>query len=102
MIDDFYEWLARSDFSKVGQSETTDLEIDGEIVELPVVTLGNSNRRTLISFFSSAIQNETAALLKHLESESESSVSSRTYRLRKMLELLDCLKSESYQYLQRE
>jgi hypothetical protein len=56
----------------------------------------------LISFFSSAIQNETAALLKHLESESESSVSSRTYRLRKMLELLDCLKSESYQYLQRE
>jgi hypothetical protein len=102
VVDDFYEWLAKSDFSKVGQSEKTDLEIDGEIIELPVVTLGNSNRRNLISFFSSTIQDETAALLKHLDAESESSVSTRTYRLRKMLELVDCLKSESYQYLQRE
>jgi hypothetical protein len=102
VIEDFYEWLAKSDFSKVGQSERTDVEVEGEKVVLPLVPLCNANRKNLISFFSSAIQSETTALLKQLEIEHETSISSRTYRLRKMLELVDCLKSESYQYLQRE
>jgi hypothetical protein len=45
--EDLYEWLARSGFSKIGRSIEQQIEIDGEIEQLPVVQLdkvsGNAN-----------------------------------------------------------
>ena len=103
VIDDFYEWLARSEFSKLGRSQQTQLEIEGETAELPLVPLVTETRSRLIEFFSERIFSETRSMLGDLDrSTPQSELTIKTYRLKKLLELLDCLKSETYQYLQRE
>lgn len=103
VIDDFYEWLARSEFSKLGRSQPTQIEIEGETAELPLVPLVSETRSNLIEFFSDRIFSETRSMLSDLDQSSPpSELSTKTYRLKKLLEVLDCLKSETYQYLQRE
>ena len=37
VIDDFYEWLARSEFSKLVRSQVTRIELEGEIDRKSVV-----------------------------------------------------------------
>jgi hypothetical protein len=101
--DDFYEWLARSEFSKLGRSQQIQIEIEGETAELPLVPLGAETRSKLIEFFSEHIFSETRSMLGDLDrSTPQPELSTKTYRLKKLLEVLDCLKSETYQYLQRE
>jgi hypothetical protein len=117
--DDFYEWLARcstsdhgsSEFSKLGRSQQTEIEIEGETAELSLVPLGAETRSKLIEFFSERIFSETRfpfreampTMLGDLDRATpQPELSTKTYRLKKLLEVLDCLKSETYQYLQRE
>lgn len=117
--DDFYEWLARcatsdhgsSDFSKLGRSQQTKLEIEGETAELPLVPLVAETRSKLIELFSERIFSETRfpfreampTMLGELDRLTpQPELSTKTYRLKKLLEVLDCLKSETYQYLQQE
>jgi hypothetical protein len=38
LSDAFYEWLARSDFSRIGQSQPTPIELEGESLELPNIS----------------------------------------------------------------
>jgi hypothetical protein len=103
VVDDFYEWLARSEFSKVGRSQQTQIEIEGETAELPLVPLVAETRSRLIEFFSESIFQETRLMLGDIEhSMPQPELVLKTYRLKKLLELLDCLKSGVYQYLQRE
>jgi hypothetical protein len=111
VVDDFYEWLARwsttdrrsSEFSKVGRSQLTPLEIEGETAELPLVDLGTETRSRLIEFFSECIFRETRSVLGVLDNAvPQRELAVKTYRLKKLLEMLDCLKSGIYQYLQRE
>jgi hypothetical protein len=103
VIDDFYEWLARSEFSKLGRSQQTQIELEGETAELPLVPLVAETRSKLIEFFSEHIFSETRSMLGDLDrSLPQTELMTKTYRLKKLLELLDCLKSETYQYLQRE
>lgn len=103
VVDDFYEWLARSEFSKLGRSQLTPLEIEGETAELPLVDLGTETRSRLIEFFSECIFRETRSVLGDLDNAvPQPELAVKTYRLKKLLEMLDCVKSGVYQYLQRE
>lgn len=103
VIDDFYEWLARSEFSKLIRSQVTKIELDGEMTELPLVDLGTETRSQLIVFLSETIFRETRSMLGDMErSATQAELSVKTYRLKKLLEMLDCMKSRIYQYLQCE
>ncbi len=98
-----YEWLAKSDFSKIGgESIDTKIYLDEENVVLPLVELNQEIRQQLKKMFSQEIISESDAVLTKLgDSPSKEEYQTGTYRLRKMLELLKCVENENYQYLQR-
>ncbi|MEG4799104.1 hypothetical protein QUB63_02100 [Microcoleus sp. ARI1-B5] len=98
-----YEWLAKSDFSKIGgASIETEIYLDEENVILPLVELNQDIREQFKKIFSEAIISESDAVLTKLgDSPSKEEYQAGTYRLRKMLELLKCVENENYQYLQR-
>jgi hypothetical protein len=101
--EEFYQWLAYSDFAQVGRSQVTTICIDGEEIQLPLIPLATTTRSMLIAFFNEMILKETAAMLADLERTiSKEIVEPRTYRLKKLLELLNCCKNSSFAYLQRE
>jgi len=50
MSEAFYEWLAQSQFSQIGESHSVQLGIEGETLELPVVTLNENVRKRLSRF----------------------------------------------------
>jgi hypothetical protein len=103
VAEDFYEWLAKSDFSALGQSSATEIEIEGETVCLPLIKLEVPTRQKLVTFFSETIFSETREVLAELErATTQADILPRAYRLKKLLELLDCVKVESYDYFQRE
>lgn len=99
VAENFLEWLARSEVSKIGKDKLRTVSIDDEEVGLHLVNLGKRNRYKFIVFFSSAIVEETKLLLTQIDDYL--SQPDRAYKLRKLIEILDCLKNESYQYLQR-
>ncbi|NJK77179.1 MAG: hypothetical protein HC849_25845 [Oscillatoriales cyanobacterium RU_3_3] len=102
MSEDVYEWLAKSEFSKIGKSVTRNVSIDGEEENLPLVELDRDIRQQLRNFFRDAIICESDAVLTQLEdAASKEDYRSVTYRLRKLLDLLKCVENEKYQYLQR-
>jgi hypothetical protein len=98
-----YEWLAKSDFSKIGgESIDTKIYLDEENVILPLVELNQEIRQQFKKIFSEAIITESDVVLTKLgDSPSKEEYQTGTYRLRKMLELLKCVENENYQYLQR-
>lgn len=98
-----YEWLARSEFSKIGGlSIDTEIYIDEENVILHLVELNQDIRQQFKKFFSEAIVSESDAVLTKLgDYPSKEQYQEETYRLRKLLELLKCVDNENYQYLQR-
>ena len=49
--NDFYEWLARSEFAIIGKSELKEMKVDGETVKVPVIELAGINRRSLATSF---------------------------------------------------
>jgi hypothetical protein len=54
-------------------------------------------------FFSECIFRETRSVLGDLDNAvPQPELAAKTYRLKKLLEMLDCLKNGVYQYLQRE
>jgi hypothetical protein len=102
LSDDIYEWLAKSEFSKIGKSVPKNILIDGEEEKLPLVKLGKDNRRKLRAFLLEAISTESDAVLIQLgESPSKQEYQECTYRLRVLQELRKCVENENYQYLQR-
>ncbi|MEQ8975905.1 MAG: hypothetical protein RIE73_36665 [Coleofasciculus sp. C1-SOL-03] len=103
MVEDFYQWLAYSDFAQVGRSKMTTICLDGEEVELPLIHLSSTTRSMLIACFNEMILKETEAMLVDLEKTiSQEILSGRTYRLKKLLKLLNCCKNSRFIYLQRE
>jgi hypothetical protein len=100
--EDSYEWLAKSDFSKIGTSVTRKIQIEGEEENLRVLQLGKENRKKLRNFLLEAISQESDAVLYQLgDSPSKQEYQNATYRLRKLQELRKCVENEEYQYLQR-
>lgn len=102
MSEDVYEWLAKSEFSKIGKSVPRNILIDEEEEKLPLVELDRDIRQKFRKFFRDAIISESDTVLAKLgDSPLKEEYQAGTYRLRKMLELLKCLENENYQYLQR-
>ncbi|HBB35283.1 MAG TPA: hypothetical protein DDZ80_01340 [Cyanobacteria bacterium UBA8803] len=101
--EEFYQWLAHSDFAQVGHSQLTTICLDGEEIQLPLIPLASTTRSMLIAFFNEMILKETAAMLADLERTiSKEILEPRTYRIKKLLELLNCCKNSTFAYLQRE
>ena len=102
LTEDFYLWLAKSEFSKIGKSVRRKIQIDGEEDQLSVVQLSKGNSKKLKAFFRDEVVRESDAVITKLgDSPSKEEYQAGTYRLRKMLELLKCVENENYQYLQR-
>ncbi|WP_293353623.1 MULTISPECIES: hypothetical protein [unclassified Microcoleus] len=102
MSEDVYEWLARSEFSKIGKSVPTNILIDEEDEKLPVVELDRDIRQKFRNFFRDAIICESDTVLTKLgDSPLKEEYQAATYRLRKLLDLLKCIENQDYQYLQR-
>lgn len=99
VADTFLLWLARTDFARIGEEAATDLSINGEELTLPLVQLAPSTRKTFVEFFTESVVSHSKQILLQLEQDSLQS--ELVYRLKKLIELLDCLKNEDYQYLQR-
>ncbi|MFB2897350.1 MAG: hypothetical protein U7127_13230 [Phormidium sp.] len=99
---EFHEWLAKTDFSKIGKSVKTKIKIEGEEASLPLVKLGKDNRKKLRNFLLEAISEESDSVLSQLgDSPSKQEHQTLTYRLKKLQELRKCVENEKYQYLQR-
>jgi hypothetical protein len=102
MSEDVCEWLAKSEFSKIGKSVPRNILIDEEEEKLPVVELNPDIRQKFSNFFRDAIICESDTVLTKLgDSPLKEEYQSVTYRLRKLLDLLKCVENEDYQYLQR-
>jgi hypothetical protein len=100
--ESFYEWLARSEFAKVGQSHLRSISLDGEELQLAVVDLEQDIRQVLAQFLRDQIIEESDRVLGKLnELKSKSEVQDMTYRLRKFQELRKCVENPAYQYFQR-
>jgi hypothetical protein len=100
--EDIYEWLAKSKFSKIGESVERKIQIDGEEEKLPLVELNKDNRSQIRLFFLEAVAEESDAVLAQVEDcLSKEEYQKATYRLRKLQELRKCIENEKYQYLQR-
>lgn len=100
--EELYEWLARSNFSKIGRSIKQSIKIDDETEILPLVELDPKNRSLFRLFFLEAIAEESDRLLtqltEHFEKEDYRKISDR---LRKLQELRKCVENFTHQYLQR-
>lgn len=102
LSESLYEWLAKSPFSKIGSSRPVQLNVEGEVLEIPVVTLGQSIRQQLSQCFRDQIVAETEVVLEDLETvELKEDYRSLTYRLRKFQELRKCVENPNLSYLQR-
>ncbi|MFB2833915.1 hypothetical protein [Floridanema evergladense] len=101
--EEIFKWLAKSEFSTIGETVAKKMVIEGEEVELKLVDLDKVNRQKLKDFFQNAIVDEEKK--KHHElgdSPSKQEEQTLTYRLEKLQELRKCVENEKYQYLQRE
>ncbi|NEO85462.1 MAG: hypothetical protein F6J87_14625 [Spirulina sp. SIO3F2] len=100
--EQFYEWLIQADFGLVGRSHPTKIMLDGEEEELPLVRLENPTRGMLTAYFNGLVLSETGQMLVELDAGVAREVlQPRQYRMKKLLELLDCVKDSSWHYLQR-
>ncbi|MDY7013412.1 MAG: hypothetical protein SVX43_07360 [Cyanobacteriota bacterium] len=100
--EDFYEWLARSEFAKIGKSEVREMKVDGELIEVPVISLEGLNRRKLSDFFRDAIVEESDEMLNQfLRSQSKQEYRDVTYKLSLLQRLRKPIENEQYKYLQR-
>ena len=100
--NDFYEWLARSEFARIGKSELKEMKVDGETVKVPAIELAGINRRQLSDFFRNAIVEESDAMLEQLSSSiSKEEYQEVTHRLFLLQQLRKQIENEQYKYLQR-
>ncbi|MCF4968679.1 hypothetical protein [Nostoc sp. CMAA1605] len=102
LSEEIYEWLAKSDFSKIGKSVTRKVFVEGEQEKLPLVKLSKENRKKLRNFLGEEIIRESDAVLTRLgDSPSKKEYQDGTNKLRKLQELLKGIENLQYQYLQR-
>lgn len=100
--EEFYQWLARSEFSRIGKSEVKEMKVDGEPVEVSIIQLEGMNRRKLSDFFRDAIVQETDEMQDKLgSSPSKEEYQESTYRLLMLQKLRKQIENEQYKHFQR-
>lgn len=70
--EQFYEWLAKSNFTKISQSKNTFIINDGEKVELSLIELNEEVRARYKFFLLDSISNFSSKLIAELESKNSS------------------------------
>ncbi|MCT7960866.1 hypothetical protein NG799_11985 [Laspinema sp. D1] len=102
MKEDFFEWLAHTNFSRIGKSHPTVIKIEEEKEELLLIKLDPENRQLLKYFLRDAIILESEKIIENLgDAPSKEDYQKVTYPLKKLHELRRCVENETYQYLQR-
>jgi hypothetical protein len=102
VTQDFYTWLAHSDFSKIGKSEEKEMKGDGETVKVPVVLLEGEHRRRFSDFLRDAIVEESDGMLNKLGSfPSKEEYLNASSKLKFMQELRKCIEDEKFKYIGR-
>jgi hypothetical protein len=98
-----YEWLAKSEFSKIGgASILTKIKIEGEQEELLLLRLKKKTRKALNDFMLETVAKESAHFLKTWNKPTPiDDFDLAIYNLEKLLELQRCIQNEEYLYLQR-
>ena len=99
VAENFLLWLAKTEFSTIGEEQKNCILIDGEPENLPLVTLETPIRKSFIDFFNDVIIRETKTVLAQLNHTNPNTET--LYRLQKLIEILDCFKEETYRYLRR-
>ena len=97
VAEPFLMWLAKTDFSTIGEEQENCILIDREPENLSLVTLETPIRRSFIDFFNDVIVRETKTVLVQLNHANPNA--ENLYRLQKLIEILDCFKEETYRYL---
>jgi hypothetical protein len=95
----FQEWLLQSAFFQIGQDELLPTQINDRKVEKTVVSLNTPTRQKMIDFLYETIVEETKVLLYQIEDLAIHD--ELTYRLSKLIAILDCVKNPQHYYLQR-
>lgn len=99
VAEDIYEWLLKSDFSKIGKSVSRKIKVKAEEEKIPLVQLGKDNRKKLRAFFFEAITQESDAVLTKLgDCPSKKEYQDATYRLRKLQRHFRALAVRSQMY----
>jgi hypothetical protein len=100
--DNFYYWLAKSEFSKIGQPHVQEITVDEETAKVSAIPIEGMNRRKFSDFFRNAIVQESDELLASLaNSSSKQDYQDATYKLRILQNLRKCIENEEYKYFQR-
>ncbi len=99
--EDFYEWLQKSDFSKIAKSQEMEMRPDGVAVKVSAIVLEGGNRRKLSDFFRDAIVQESDDLLNKLgSSPSKEEYTHATYKLKSLQSLRKLVENETCKYLE--
>ncbi|MEC4805845.1 MAG: hypothetical protein SAJ12_19600 [Jaaginema sp. PMC 1079.18] len=96
----FQTWLSRSPLFQIGEDQIHTLSLEGQDIEKPVVNLNKEVRSQMLDFLYNAIVSETKELLFQIEDLAIHD--ELTYRIDKLIAILDCVKNTQYQYLQRK
>lgn len=102
---DLYQELAKSEFTKIGQSELIKVKIEDKETELKLVKLKTDVRNKLIDFFKEKIVVESEKFTPINSSASKDEIqnigSPIIARINMLNEIRASLKNQSYQYLER-
>ncbi len=103
LFEEFYEKLAKSDFTEIGKNLRKKIKSDDEEVEIEVIDLDKgtiTNRQRLIDFLKAKIIEESRTMLEKLgDSPSKEEYNQHSGDLRKLHEILKHLENPQYHYL---
>lgn len=101
--EEMYQWLIKSDFSKIGKSVPRYIDIDGQKEKLEVVQLTSGNRKKLKNFLEKSIVKISREICHKLGEQPSMQELKQYYteRLLKLDELLKFIENEQYFFLQR-
>lgn len=108
--EEFYKWLALSNFSKIQKSAEYKIKSDIEEMNIEAVKLENGIREKYISFFQNTILENTYPLILKLEennktnllkaSSKSNSMEDIVYKIKKCYEAISCLSEEDNIYME--
>ncbi|MDM8520521.1 hypothetical protein QUF64_10770 [Anaerolineales bacterium HSG6] len=105
LSESFYQWLLKSEFSKIGISRPQTIRLDEEEVLLQVVDLNKGqvpNRHRFRAFLVEAIVQESNRMLTQLgEAPSPQTYQTESHTLRNLQQLRHYIEDEAYQFLER-
>ena len=100
--DDFFLYLAKSDFSNIRSAKAEKITIDDEPIELKLVYLSSFIRKVLIDFLQGELVNIVEECMSNLgDSPSKSEFKEYTEDLKELVRFIKALNLSKYSYLKR-